>query len=305
MLVSPQVVEWASTPAQALLLADGVVWTRAAAEALELQQRAPRSRALRRLADAAALQLESVSAALRGQHGGRDAGSCSDGGGTSSINQQQQGPPLQARRSNQLTAGAHHDRDECPSPSHMMDATGAEVLLVHAGSQGARDAGQGCPEAGQGGARPISGQAAAAAVATAKGLAVAQRQAQLGSSTTQAWATARPATPDATDCGQPTPWASCRTNPQGTSKQLISQASPKSSAAKLTATSIHNSVTLTVQQRVGLQALLAAASCHKDVAAALVAADAQGTSSFDWGKQLRHYWQPDYQELQVGWAEPI
>jgi hypothetical protein len=56
---------------------------------------------------------------------------------------------------------------------------------------------------------------------------------------------------------------------------------------------------LSQQQVLGLQALASAAACHRDVAAALVAAGADGITSFEWGKQLRHYWQPDTQELQV------
>jgi hypothetical protein len=53
------------------------------------------------------------------------------------------------------------------------------------------------------------------------------------------------------------------------------------------------------QQVLGLQALSAAAACHREVAAALVAAEA-GAASFEWIKQLRHYWQADTRELKVG-----
>jgi hypothetical protein len=59
---------------------------------------------------------------------------------------------------------------------------------------------------------------------------------------------------------------------------------------------------LSQQQVLGLQALASAAACHRDVAAALVAADVEGVSSFEWVKQLRHYWDPETQELKV-WAQ--
>lgn len=56
---------------------------------------------------------------------------------------------------------------------------------------------------------------------------------------------------------------------------------------------------LSQQQVLGLQALASAAACHREVAAALVATGADGITSFEWGKQLQHYWQADNQELQV------
>ena len=61
-----QVEQWAEAPCQVLLLADAVLWTRSACDALR-QMEGGNSRALRSLEEAAVLRLEKVSAVLREQ----------------------------------------------------------------------------------------------------------------------------------------------------------------------------------------------------------------------------------------------
>lgn len=73
----------------------------------------------------------------------------------------------------------------------------------------------------------------------------------------------------------------------------------RASAASVSCRQARDGPALTQQQVLGLQALAAAAACHREVAAALVGAET-GAVSFDWIKQLRHYWQADTGELKVG-----
>lgn len=56
---------------------------------------------------------------------------------------------------------------------------------------------------------------------------------------------------------------------------------------------------LTRQQLLGLQLLVAAGTCHREMSTALVAAGVQSSSHFEWGQQLRYYWQADEEQLQV------
>lgn len=123
---------------------------------------------------------------------------------------------------------------------------------------------------------------------------------------------ARPGTPDTSDdvdVPKTTPRskqtaaaaaavASHRPNNDSTG-QALGPCRAHDSAAFVTCRQAFDGPALTQQQVLGLQALAAAAACHREVAAALVAADT-GAVSFDWIKQLRHYWQADTGELKVG-----
>lgn len=56
---------------------------------------------------------------------------------------------------------------------------------------------------------------------------------------------------------------------------------------------------LSQRQILGLQALASAAACHRDAASGLVAADIEGPQACEWITQLRHYWDPDTNNLKV------
>lgn len=123
----------------------------------------------------------------------------------------------------------------------------------------------------------------------------------------------RPLTPDTSDdlSVKSLPWGNAHAPPgslagssSGGRSQGQGQGCSERGAAASTSSSSACSVrrSLSQQQVLGLQALASAAACHRDVAAALVAADVEGVSSFEWVKQLRHYWDPETQELKV-WAQ--
>lgn len=260
--VSSQVEDWAgSSSLQGLLLADWVIWTRAATGSLQ-QLAAGDHHALRGLADSAVLQLETVTTALRRYRQ------------TAESNKQQ----------NQKTA-------DCGAQSQ---AATAGQSVVRSYLEVERKDG-GCQQA---------------APSTPK------QQQQTRRSTGD-----RPATPDAVElqpdhgpCGTKT-----SSNKSSSSSSSINErhlASPESSCGVSEQPSISsraslgmssgivccagaNNKYLTRQQLLGLQLLVAAGTCHREVAAALVAAGVQGASDFEWGQQLRLYWQAEEGQLQV------
>jgi hypothetical protein len=262
-----QVERWAgSHTCQALLLADAVLWTRAASQALQ-QLAMGNSRALRALSDAAVLRLETVSVALQGrlqsgsQHTATKAPSAAAGAAAS-------GAPGKLGGSGSSAAGASSRSSSCATsetcPSWQETASSdshkqhhVQVLVVQHGSKErehlARDKQDCVPQ--KAGTLPATGIVVGAAAAAA------QRITTHGGSSS------------GTACND--------------------SAHPDQQPA----------VQLSQQQVLGLQALVSAAACHRDVAATLIAASSSGrTPHEEWGKQLRHYWQPDTQELQVGTA---
>lgn len=195
------------------MLADAILWTRCATEALQ-RQAAGNSRALRVLADAAVLRVETVSAALRGQRHAQShvsAAACADSLAADYV----------ARGVVVQSSG--------PSPAKTSAAPHRPATPI----------------------LPPDNVAMQTALRASKGSALA--------------ASARHKSPHLGNA--------CSTS----NKQHLSQ-----------------------QQILGLRALLAAAACHRDVAAALVASGAEGPACFEWGQQLRHYWDAETQELKVG-----
>jgi hypothetical protein len=238
VLLSPtavQVEDWAAAPSQVLALADAVMWTKAAAGALQ-RLAAGNSRALRSLCDAAALRLETISAALRRQpHASRHPASAlahaadrslQKGSGVAAAAQ------APAAASGQPAAlGRPATLDTCDEVPHVSPRTSSQPVVL-----------------------PGSGRA-------------------LSSSNNRS--SSQPPK------GQLAP--ACHSS---------SNAAGKSSAAT-------TPKQLSQQQILGLQTLASAAASHRDVAAALVAAAEDGCLSSAWQQQLRHYWEPETQELKA------
>jgi hypothetical protein len=225
-----QVEQWAAAPVQVLLLADAIMWTKAATGSLQ-QLTAGNSRALRSLFDAASLRLETVSAVLRGQR------------------------PQVKQASGQ-------------GPGAAAAAAATEAATQAGRSNGAREE------------VPV-----------------------------------RPLTPDTSDdmsvkaspWGVPEAHAPPGSSSSGGGSQRQGSSERSAAAANSSSKACSGSVRqgLSQQQILGLQALASAAACHRDIAAALVAADVEGVTAFEWDKQLRHSWDAQTQELKVWAHDPL
>jgi hypothetical protein len=111
----------------------------------------------------------------------------------------------------------------------------------------------------------------------------------------------RPTTPDTTD-ELPAP-VKAGHQPSSQLQQHLPTAALGSSnhdtGTVISSSSSSSSKALSWQQLRGLQLLVASATCHREVAAALVEAGAKGPADFAWGQQLRHYYQEEDGQLQV------
>lgn len=247
-----QVEDWAgSCCRQALLLADGVVWTRAATSALQ-QLEAGNSHALRALADSAVLQLETIATVLRQSRLHQDEQGAGWPGGASTSPQvlvvhgsevpeaQQQPQPQQVQQ--HQACQQQSIRPATPDPT--------EALLM---SKASRHSLLRC-------SHQENGAAATSPSSTSTHPAV-----HVAHASTSSCGSSSSSSTDACKSGD------CR-NPRSL---------------------------LTTQQVLGLQLLVAAGTCHREVSAALVSAGAHGPAAFEWGQQLRLYWQPEEGQLQV------
>lgn len=252
-LCDMQVEEWAGNYCtQALLLADGVIWTGSATSALQ-QLAAGSTNALRALSDTVVLQLETVATALKS--------------------------------SRQQTHGQQH---------------------FSSGSQGKQPARAASTEA-----RVLAGSQSAHGKDEIKSVQKPTTQ----QSSTATTALERPATPDTAELSfeYPASYDRSRSNSGSSTTSVEEMHSQGIDSLKIrrswAATSIPNTTIcctskagLTQQQLRGLQVLIAAGICHREVAAHLVAVKCQGPADFEWGQQLRYYWQADTRQLQVGSA---
>jgi len=273
----PQVERWADAPCQVLLLADAVLWTRCATVALQqLETSNSYTRALRSLADAAVLRLETVSAALRGQRAGRFAGaggSCTEKGSS-------------WRGDAAAEPDATHPGSRRQTAGEQRHGHGVQVLVNDTGRT---------PTGAQveDDSVPVPGAAAAPA-------APAGRPATPDTPAVLPMQQSRPDKPPPAAAAAGTARAPCS---QGC-LQRDTCSHPSISAAGSDPATSSRPGQLSPQQVLGLQALVAAAACHRDVAFALIAAGAEATTSFVWGRQVRHYWQPEKRELKVRCPPP-
>lgn len=248
-----QVEQWATAPVQVLLLADAVLWSRSATAAL--QQQAAGSRcALRSLADAAALRLETISAALRGQ---QQLAACSRGVGIGSAGTNRR--RLEHRNGSE-DSDVEHAGGAQPSPVNPLVSS---IPCTPGVSNAA-----GLPEF-----QPVAEVPAELCAEATQVLSGVQEQGQL---------------------------RECSTAPKGWSSRHAGTASVISSATSNGCMpQLPDQYKLSPQQRAGLQALVTAAACHRDVALKLVASGADSPASFEWARHLRHYWNLDTEDLQV------